>query len=118
VRLYLSRAHEILCCGHELLSRDHEIIKWCARDTMSGNELLGRGHEIIKWCARDTMLWPQVTRSCAQAIIKWCAQETLSWPRVTMWCARDNEAMGARKLTNQITLYIFDFLTYKFLMQH
>jgi hypothetical protein len=42
VCFYLSRAHEILYGGHELLSRASEIIKWCARDTMS---------------------WPQITKS-------------------------------------------------------
>jgi hypothetical protein len=35
VCFYLSRAHEILCLGKELLSRANEIIKWCARDTMT-----------------------------------------------------------------------------------
>jgi hypothetical protein len=54
----------------EILFRDHEIIKWCARDLLSrghkilcrSHGLLSRGHEIIKGCARDTMLWPRVNQ--------------------------------------------------------
>jgi hypothetical protein len=35
VCFYLSRAHEILCCGHESLSRGHKIAKSWPRDSMS-----------------------------------------------------------------------------------
>jgi hypothetical protein len=56
-----------------------------ARDSMS---LLSGAHEIIKWCARDTISRQQVAKRCARV--------TKSYARDTKWCSRDNYVVHTR----------------------